>query len=473
MTGIVSYGAYVPLYRLSRDEIARAWSQGSMGGEKAIANYDEDSITMAVAAALDCLNGMNRESIDGLYFATTTAPYKEKLCAVTVAAATDLRREVFSADFTNSLRAGTTAIKAAIDAIGAGSAKKVLVTASDYRLGAQSSEFEQIFGDGAAAFIIGDSDAVATIEGSYSHADELIGLWRTEDDRFIKSWEDRFVLTEGYVLNIKEAIAGITKKHNLTPKDFAKVIFYAPDARRHTEIARSLGLDKTQVQDPMFNTMGNTGSAFALMMLVAALDEAKPGERILFVNYGDGCDAFILKVTEKIEKHRKHQGVKGYLSSRKTLPNYETYMRYRKLVSLEAQRRPAWFSSPTVLWRDREKIISLHASKCKKCGRLFFPPQRVCNYCWAKDEFEYVRISDRKGTLFTFCQDNLALSEDPPTIVSKVCLDGPVGFYCLMTDREPDEVKIDMPVELTFRKIHDGGGYPNYFWKCMPVRRDK
>ena len=112
MVGITSYGAYVPLYRLSREVIARG-----ARGEKAICNFDEDSITMAAAAAIDCLTGIDRETVDGLYFATTTAPYKEKLGAAIVAMAADLKGEALTADFANSLRAGTSAFRSALDAV--------------------------------------------------------------------------------------------------------------------------------------------------------------------------------------------------------------------------------------------------------------------------------------------------------------------------------------------------------------------
>src|SRR4030042_1397029 len=107
MVGITSYGAYVPLFRLSREAIAKG-----ARGEKAIAGFDEDGITMAAAAANDCLNGIDRGMVDGLYFATTTSPYKEKLGAAIVALAADLREDIFTADFANSLRAGTSALMA-------------------------------------------------------------------------------------------------------------------------------------------------------------------------------------------------------------------------------------------------------------------------------------------------------------------------------------------------------------------------
>ena len=112
MTGIISYGAYIPKWRMSRDIIAKG-----LRGEKAVAGSDEDSATMAVAAVLDCLNGIDRETIDGLFFASTTSPYKEKQISTIVAAAADLRRGILTADFANSLKAGTTAMKLAADAV--------------------------------------------------------------------------------------------------------------------------------------------------------------------------------------------------------------------------------------------------------------------------------------------------------------------------------------------------------------------
>ena len=73
MAGITSYGAYVPLWRLSREAIMKG-----LRGEKAIRSFDEDSTTMAVAAAIDCLKGQDREAIDGLFFATTTSPSRPR-----------------------------------------------------------------------------------------------------------------------------------------------------------------------------------------------------------------------------------------------------------------------------------------------------------------------------------------------------------------------------------------------------------
>jgi len=48
--------------------------------------------------------------------------------------------------------------------------------------------------------------------------------------------------------------------------------------------------------------------------------------------------------------------------------------------------------------------------------------------------------------------------------------EGGARVYLQMTDASPKEAKLDLPVEFTFRKIHEYGGTPNYFWKCTPVR---
>jgi uncharacterized OB-fold protein len=39
-----------------------------------------------------------------------------------------------------------------------------------------------------------------------------------------------------------------------------------------------------------------------------------------------------------------------------------------------------------------------------------------------------------------------------------------------MTDRDPAECKVGIPVDLTFRKLYYVGGIYNYWWKCRPAR---
>ncbi len=471
MAGIVSYGAYIPIYRLSRETLNQVWG-GTAKGEKAIANVDEDSLTMGVEAARNCLKGVEKNSIDALYFASTTPPYKEKQSASIMAAALDLREDIITIDLTDSLRSGTLALSIALDAVKAGSAKKVLVVAADCRIPPPNSAFEPLFGDGAAAFLIGGDGIAAEIEGSYYLTSEFIDVWRLEYDKITRTWEDRFIREKGYMPYLQKSVSTLLKKHNLTPKDFAKAAFYAPDGRMHRDMARSLGLDaKTQVQDPLFDKVGNTGAAFALMTLVGALEEARPGDRILLASYGDGADAHILRVTEEIEKIADRKSITRNLESKLMLDNYGKYIKFRDLMEFEhtvfMERRTAL----PELWRHRNWIYRFHGVKCKKCGRVQFPIPKFCIYCQAEAEFfEEVPLSDKKGTLTTFGMDERAWVVDLPNVLAAVALEGGGRFFSQMTDRDVHNLKVGMPMELTFRRIHDALGVHNYFWKCRPTR---
>ena len=75
-SGILSFGGYVPRIRLNRQSIADANSwfnpglKGLAKGERSMANWDEDSVTMAVEAARDCLKGFDRGNLAALYMAS-------------------------------------------------------------------------------------------------------------------------------------------------------------------------------------------------------------------------------------------------------------------------------------------------------------------------------------------------------------------------------------------------------------------
>ncbi len=473
MAGIVSFGAYIPMLRLPFAAISgggRKVASGG-GGERAVANFDEDAVTMAVAAATDCLRGIDRASIDGVLFASTSYPYKEKQAASVVAKALDLRRDIATADFGGSLRAGTAALRAALDAVGAGSAKRVLVVASDCRPAAPRSALERNIGDGAAALLIAGEGVAAEVEGRHTISDELIDVWRLDSDQYVRSWEDRFVVEHGYRDNVVEAVKGLFTKLGRTAKDFTKAALYGPDARSLTATAKALGLDaKTQLQDPLFGKLGNTGAAFAPMLLVAALENAKPGDTLLVASYGDGADAFALRVTDAVKGLTDRRAMRWHLERRAELGDYNTYLKFRNLEPSEFDRRAGAGVSATVHFRDRHEDISFHAQRCRQCSQEQFPFQRVCFGCYTRDDFDEVRLSDRIGKVMSHTFDFFAGSPAPPLIVTMIEADGGARLYLQMTDASAKEVKLDLPVEFAFRKVHEYGGTPNYFWKCTPVR---
>ncbi len=471
MIGIKAYGAYIPIYRLSHGDIVAVWGGASREGEKAIANHDEDSITMAVAACQDCLSLSDANNIDALYLASTTLSYKDKQSAAFIAEILDIPDQAVTIDFSNSLRASTSAITNALAATKSELANNVLVACSDGKLAAPKSDYEQLMGAGAAAFIIGNSDVLAEIIATETHHDEFLDMWRQSGDQFIKSGEDRFIVSEGYVRNAKEAARRTMDSLGLSAKDINKLVLYAPDRRTHIGLARQLGFNpETQLQDALINKVGNVGSASVPLMLVGALESSKPEDTIMVISYGDGCDTLVLKVNKNIEQFKPRRGLRGHLISKMQLRSYLNYLTFHNILPVEPMRRSPPISSIPAKWRAKKSLLSLHGSKCRNCNTVQFPVQRVCHICHSKDDFEEVPLSNLKGKIFTFTKDNMAPSAELPTIMTVLELENGCRFFCQMTDRDPLAVQTGMDVELTFRRVYDYGGYTNYYWKCRPIR---
>jgi uncharacterized OB-fold protein len=209
-------------------------------------------------------------------------------------------------------------------------------------------------------------------------------------------------------------------------------------------------------------------------MLAAAIEEASPGERILFATYGDGADAFIFRITEAISKIKSKPVVRKLLA-RKIPITYGQYLNWRNMVPVEASTLPerSALSLPN-RWRERKTISALYGVKCKHCGT----PQisqlgqaiRVCVACQAKDQFEEYKFSDKTGKVFSYAIDNLQPTLNPPGINGVIDFDEGGRLICEFTDCTADEIKVGTPMEMTFRKMLHSKGINNYFWKAMPIR---
>lgn len=473
MIGILDYAAYVPIFRLPRAEIARAWGRSSAppqhGGERAVANFDEDSVTLAAEAALRCLGHFEGQRPDGLYFASTTAPDQEHQASTLIAAAVDLPREIRTADFAGSLRAGTSALLAALDAVRGGPAWSVLVAAADCRLAEPGQAAEALIGDGAAAFLVGEGNAIATVEAAHSIAEEFPGTWRQSGNLFIQSDDEKFAATYGYQRITLEAMRALLDKAKVSPKQLSKVVCPAPDLGSYTALANASGVPLAFLQDPLLLSVGFTGAASPLLLLTTCLEKAEPGQLILLLGYGSGADAVLLSVTDEIEAHRK-RARRELIGHGQPLPSYQTYLKYRDLVK---SQHGLWevqpFSSLTMLWRERRQNLALYGIKCTKCETIFFPSRRVCPRCETKDAFEPYKLA-RRGRIVTFSKDRLYPGPESPTVMAVIDLDGGGRLFTQVTDCDPEALRIGVEVELTLRKFHEAKGYTHYFWKARPIR---
>jgi len=472
--GIETYGAYIPITRLPLSVISgKAPKEGD--AEKAVAWSDEDSVTMAVAAGMNALRGVDCSKIDVVILATTTLAFSEKQGASIVAKALNLTGDVKTIDISGSLRSGTLAIQQAIDAVKAGSARKVLVIASDCRMGAPKSGIESSVGDGAAAVVIGSENIIAELTATASQANEMMDVWRRQGDSFVHTWEDRFINDHGYIENTVAVIKTLYSKTGKTAKDFTKACIYATDARNLGSVMKGAGLKPDQLQDAMFGKVGNTGAAFAPMLLIAALEKAKTGDTLLVTSYGDGADAQVFNVKGEVKDKKDRRAVNFYLHRRRTVDTYNKYLSARDLTVTEYPAADDQGISATVQYRNRDENLSLQGQICGNCGTHQFPKGRVCVRCGSKDEWAVYTYANCTGRVLTYTHDAFYPSPEPPTvatIIEVVLADGKPGprIHMSFADAPAKEVKTNLPVEFAFRRIHRAGKRPNYFWKCTPMQ---
>ncbi len=482
MVGILSYGGYIPRLRLNRMSIYRqiGWLAPALitvaQGERSFCNWDEDSITMAVAAARDCLRGMDKSAVDGLYLASTTLPFADRSGAGVVATALNLPERAATADFTTALKAGTSALVAALEAVESGRKQQVLVAASDKRETKAASFYEMWFGDGAAALLLGAGDEViAEFKGAYSLSYDFVDHYRGAGRRFDYTWEERWVREEGYGKIIPEAIAGLLDRLHLSIAEVDKLVYPCFIRRQHQAIGRRLGARPEQVMDNLHAVCGETGTAHPLVMLVRALEEARPGERIVVAGFGQGSDALCFEVTERIGDLPPRRGLSGSLAEGKSSDNYLKFLKFRDLIITEEGIRAEAPSQTamTTLWRKRKMILGLVGGRCTVCGTPQFPKMDICvnPECGAVHSQEDYEFADRPAVVKSFTSDMLAVSVSPPAIYGMVQFEGGGRFMADFTDCELDDLRVGMPVQMVFRIHHVDRerGFTGYFWKARPV----
>jgi hydroxymethylglutaryl-CoA synthase len=459
MIGITNYAVYVPRRRMRREAIASAWGApagaASVPGCKAVANFDEDSLTMAQSAAWPLVQAGGAEALS---FASTTAPYWQRSAASLIAAACDLPAQTATADFGASLRAGTTALRAALDAVAAGSVRTALVTAADCRDGAPESAEEILFGDLAAAVSVGSESLAAELVASVSRSDDFPDEWRRDTDAHVRSFPSKYSLARGYAENVVAVGRALLEKAGVQPEGIARAALASGDGRAHLAAAKALGIPAARVEDVRAGDIGIAGAGMPLFLLAQALDHAHAGDLILAIAYGDGADGFLFRAL----------GGGGRLHVDNAAMEYPTYQVYRKLRDYWRASSGGAEISNVLLRREESQNVRLHGSLCPQCGALQFPIAKVCGACHRHGGLVEKPLA-RRGRLFTFTKDFLYNAPVEPTVMAVVDLDGGGRFLCQMTDVDPAAVEIGMEVELVLRRMREGAGDHYYYWKCRPV----
>jgi len=485
MTGITAYGAYIPRLRLQRKAVAQAnawFAPGLLGGakgERAMANFDEDAVTMAVEAARDCLPAndpiKDRAFVDAVYFASTSMPFSDRQNAGIVASALSLSDDISSLDVSSSQRAGLSALIAALDAVKAGRSKAALVAAGEKRKARAASPQELAYGDAGAALAIGNDKVIANFLGSHSLTLDFVDHFRGEGEEFDYNWEERWIRDEGYSKIVPSAIKALFEKTGIKGSDIAHLVLPCPFAKLDQQLAKQCGIDPAKLRDNLASTVGDAGAAQSLLMLVHALEQAKPGEKILVAQFGQGCDALLFEATPEIVELPKRNGVTGSLARRKEETNYNKFLGFNGLIELEKGMRAEVDkrTALTVLYRKNEMLMGLVGGKCRVCGTAQFPKSRICvnPNCKAVDSQDPYSFADQAGTILSWSADFLTYSMSPPNHYGMITFAEGGRFMSDITDVDQGQIDTGSKVKMVFRvkDVDEKRGFKRYFWKATPA----
>jgi hydroxymethylglutaryl-CoA synthase len=344
--GIVSYGAYVPRYRITPTEIGRVWgSDGEAMGQglnvhrKSVPAPDEDTITISTEALRVALvrGAIDPQQIGAIYVGSESHPYAVKPTATVVAQAVGATPNLTAADFEFACKAGTAAIQTCLGLVGAQMVRYGVAIGTDTSQGAPGDALEYSASAGGAAFVIGREHVIARVERTVSYTTDTPDFWRREGQRY-PSHSGRFTGEPAYFRHETECARHLMEASGTEPKDYRYVVFHQPNGKFPQRVGKQLGFTEEQMRYGLVTPyIGNTYSAAALLGLANVLDHASPDERILVVGYGSGAgsDAFDIVTTDEISKYDRSFGrsVQSYLDSGIEL-TYGVYAKYRGKIHM-------------------------------------------------------------------------------------------------------------------------------------------
>ncbi|MDB5713050.1 MAG: hydroxymethylglutaryl-CoA synthase family protein [Sphingomonadales bacterium] len=478
--GILSFGAYIPRNRLQRQAVyaANSWFapglRGSAKGERATANWDEDTITLAVEAARDTLTGIDRAQVGTVSLASTTLPFADRLNAGVVKEALVLDDATAAIDVTGSQRAATSQLIQALNA--AGSADRPhLALAAEMRKARPASEGELVYGDAAAGVLVGRGNVIARFLGSHSTTIDFVDHFRSTGAEFDYTWESRWIRDEGYTGLIGAAIKAALAKFGVEGAAIDR--FVVPITLRGVAegLAKRAGVKPEAVTDSLGQTVGEAGVAHATLLLAAALETAAPGEKILLIGFGQGVDVLLFETTDAIANLPARRGVKGSIARGAKTDNYMRFLFHRGLLGLDrGMRAEADQKQPgTTLWRNRKAVFGLVGGRCTKTGTVQFPKSDIGvnpNDRTVGTQEDYP-LADVAAKIVTYTADSLTYSPNPPSYYGLIDFEGGGRMMAEFADVDPSDVEVgrDMVMMFRIKSVDDMRDFTKYFWKAVPV----
>lgn len=344
--GIVSYGGYVPRWRIRPQDIARTWgadgdaiSRGLNIISKSVPSPDEDVITISVEATRNLMKRIeiNPKDIGAIYVGSESHPYAVKPTATIVAEAIEASPDLTAADYEFACKAGTAAIQTCMGLVASGMIEYGIAIGSDTSQGAPGDPLEYSASAGGAAFLIGKKKVIATVNETLSYTTDTPDFWRREGQTYPRHG-GRFTGEPAYFKHILTCGTRLFERTGTKASDYDYAVFHQPNGKFPLKAGKKLGFTMEQLETGLLvPQIGNTYSGAVLLGLAAILDQAKPGERIFVVGYGSGAgsDGFDITVNEEIEHIRRNASptIMEMLDSAHFI-DYATYAKYRGKIRL-------------------------------------------------------------------------------------------------------------------------------------------
>ncbi|MFZ5845036.1 MAG: hydroxymethylglutaryl-CoA synthase, partial [Patescibacteria group bacterium] len=344
MVGIVSYGTYIPRYRIQVADIARAWKKepaevtGALGvAEKSVPDIDEDAVTLALEAALKIFETKNFQckpsEIEVLLVGSESHPYAVNPTSTIVGELLGVGNNYLAADLEFACKAATTGMQAIAGLISASQIKYGLAIGSDTAQSKPHDVLEYTSAAAGVAYLLGANSTIAKLLAYTSYSSDTPDFWRRDGIRY-PSHAGRFTGEPAYFAHVAGASLRLLEKVKLKPQDFAYCVFHMPNGKFPREVAKRLGFTPEQlVPSLVVDHIGNPYSASTLLGLAAILDVARPGQKIFMVSYGSGAgsDAFVWETTAALPRlqtvRQKDSKTVRQQIERKTYIDYVQYLK--------------------------------------------------------------------------------------------------------------------------------------------------
>jgi hydroxymethylglutaryl-CoA synthase len=475
--GLLATVRYLPRLRLERTEVfgQHRWMAPGLRalakGRKAMASWDEDSVTMAVEAARLLSCACPGAAPAELTLASTTLPFAERLNAGIVASALGLAPTAVLRDVGSSTRAALTELAAALrrPVRDPSDHAAQMVLASEHRIAQPASAQEMIFGDGAAGALVGSGQAIATHVASLSTYADLVDHFRPTGSDHEYGWEERWVRDEGYMKVAVATIRQCLADAGVAAADVAHFVMPAPLSRVNGAVAKRLGVPSGAVVSAEHEVAGDLGSAQPLAMLDIAMRAAAQGALILVAAFGNGCDALLLERTAV-----PCPGVVP--DAGRSESSYMKYLSFTRQIDLAWGMRAEMDNKTalTAAWRDHARSARFEGGRCSACGTVQFPSTPVCvnPQCRAQGSQQAISLADVPARVLSHTSDFLAYTPNPPFQFGHIDFEGGGRVLMEFADVDADELSVGVPLRMVYRvkEFDHQRGFRRYFWKATPVR---